>query len=439
MPLLRSNLNLPRSSQKLGQAVGLVSILLGLSACVPVVAAEPEAIRSQSIEVHYQLSESISGVEVELWYTRDRGATWKKYGIDRDGRSPMVFAAPAEGLYGITLIVRDGQEASAPPPKAFDQPQRWVFVDYTPPLAQWLGVEPGDEFLSRRTVQLRWTAHDDHLENRPVSLSWQSSVDQTWQPIASELANTGRYDWTVPAGVSGQVTLELSVRDRGGHVVERLLGPIPLATWKASVSTSPAGEAESASHPRGPTSAPALAAATRPAEPVDPAIRHKAQERHKLGSWHLLRGQYALAAARFKEALELDPGMLQAGNDLAGTYYYMEDYERAARLYLDVLERQPRDEVALRGAALAYGARKQYAQARDMLNRLLAVNAGDAESLLDLGDVLFRMGDRDGARRNWERAMTVDSSKDEIVRMARKRMELWPANPGNVASVAGSR
>ena len=418
---------------RLAHVVPVVVAALGWFS--PVTATEPQAVRSQTIEIHYRTGDTGANAEIELWYTRDRGATWKKYGIDPNGQSPFLFDAPAEGLYGITLIVRDGNRASVPTPKPFDQPQRWIFIDYTPPLAQWLGVEPGDEFALRRTVQLRWTAHDDNMENRPISLAWQSSIDQKWETIANDLPNSGRYDWVVPTGVSGQVTLKLSVRDRGGHVVERLFGPVPVAAWQASVSTNPAPLAENTERNRAPTSAPA--ASTQPAPGIDLATRRKAEERYKQGSWHLLRGQYALAAERFKEALDLDPGMLEAKNDLAGIYYLQKDYSKATELYLDVLKRDSGHVAAMRGAALAYVARKQYVESRDMLSRLLAANDKDAEAALDLGDVLFMMGDRQGARQRWDRAMKIDEAAADVIEKAHRRLELYPSTaPGEHATVA---
>ncbi len=412
--------------------------MLTLAACPAgsdrvAMAADPQAVRSQTVEIQYRLDGARSDTEIELWYTRDRGTTWQKYGVDPDVRSPFVFVAPAEGLYGITLIVREGQQASAPAPKPHDQPQRWVFVDYTPPLAQWLGAEPGDEFKTRRIVQLRWTAHDDNLVNRPISLSWQSSVDQKWQVIANELPNAGRYDWVVPAGVSGQVTLKLAVRDRGGHVVERLLGPVPIATWKASVSTGPA--AENTNPGRATATAPATA--TQPAKAIAFETRQKAEEHYKQGSWHLARGQYALAAERFRESLDLDPGMLSAKNDLAGAYYLLKDYEKATDLYLEVLKTDGKQADAMRGAALAYVARKRYADSRDMLTRLLGTNDKDAEATLDLGDVLFMMGDREGARKQWDRAMSIDGAKAGVAAKARKRLDLYgPTAAGDASTIA---
>ena len=85
-------------------------------------------------------------------------------------------------------------------------------------------------------------------------------------------------------------------------------------------------------------------------------------------------------------------------NDLAGIYYVQKDYPKAIELYDGALKIDRQDPQALRGAALAYVAVRQYPKSRDMLRQLLTANSRDAEALLDLGDVMFMMGDRDEAR-----------------------------------------
>jgi predicted negative regulator of RcsB-dependent stress response len=75
-----------------------------------------------------------------------------------------------------------------------------------------------------------------------------------------------------------------------------------------------------------------------------------------------------------------------------------------------------------------------------MLTRLLAANDQDTEARLDLGDVLFMMGDRDGARQQWNQAMTVDASAADIVQKARRRLDLYgPTAPGEQAAAAAGR
>ena len=383
-------------------------------------------IRSRQVELQYRLVDASPAARVELWYTRDRAFTWQRWGVHEDHTLPLVFDAPAEGLYGFLLIVRDGEETSPPPPDARTRPQRWVFVDYTPPLVQWDNVEPADAFASRRLVHLRWTAHDDNLPSRPVALSYHSSVDQKWHAIDTALPNTGRYDWSVPVEVAGRITLRLAVQDLGGHVVERLYGPVPLDRWLASPVTLTSSATQPAAAP-----VPKTTIEKKPPRPdanrTDLTERRKAEQLYHQGSWHLVRGQYALAAERFREVMETDPSMLAAVNDLAGIYYLQKDYPKAIEHYNQVLKQDRQHQAALRGAALAYVAQRQYAQSRDMLDRLIDANGTDAQAWLDLGDVLFMMGDRDGALSRWGHAARPGSSADAeaVIRKARRRLELY--------------
>jgi tetratricopeptide (TPR) repeat protein len=417
----------------------------------------PLSIRSRQIEIHYRLTGPAEGGDVELWYTRDRGISWQCAGKDGNHASPVLFTAPGEGLYGLLLIPCVAGRPIRPAPVTYEPPQRWVFIDATPPLAQWNGVEPADDFARTRTLQLRWTAHDDNFPVRPITLLYQSSIDQAWRSIDDAVANVGVYDWKVPENAGGNLSLKLMVRDEGGHVVERVLGPLNLDKFIVSTGTRPAAEAAvaaeggrttggAATMPAS-TSRPAndpgllpgegLAdAASRPAsEPrVDLLRQRMATDLYRQGSWHLVRGQYAVAAERLREALEQNPDLLEARQDLAGIFYRQQDYDRAISEYEAVLSRNGKHESALYGAALAYVAKRDYHQSREMLTRLLAVDDRNAEAWLDLGDVLFMMGDVVNARGDWRRALKIDPTAQEIISKAQRRLELYGSADETIAA-----
>jgi len=396
--------------------------------------SDPTPIRSRTVELHYRLAGAEPGTKVELWYTRDRGTTWQSAGIDEDGVSPFVFIAPAEGLYGFLLTLHGPTDTSTPP-AAHETPQRWVFIDYNPPLAQWDAVEADDSFAAKRIVHMRWTAYDDHFAARPVALSFQSTVNGNWQVIDGSLPNTGRYDWTVPADVTAQVSLKLTVTDLGGHCVERIYGPVPVERWLKSpvpatqpavATTRPASESDEAAFAGG---VPA---------PAELEKRLKAQDLHRQGAWHLQNGRYAVAAERFREALEADPDLSVARCDLAGIYYLQQDYGKALELYNAILARDAKYIPALRGAALAQGALRQYPQTRDTLKKLLAIKENDAQAWFDLGDAMFMMGDALAARNDWTKASTVDPAAEAVTRKAKRRLELYGVNSSE-ASANGAR
>lgn len=397
-----------------------MALLAGAAGVLPATdaqASSPQTIRARQVEFHYRTVDSDRPVTAQLWYSRDRGATWQAYQPADPAANPVIFNAPAEGLYAFIMTMCE-PGSSPNPPSAGATPDRWVFIDYTPPLAQWDSVEPGDNFPEKRTLQLRWTAYDDHLPSRPVALAYQSSVDGAWRVIDAELPNTGRYDWTLPRDFTGQLSLKLTVTDQGGHAVERMQGPLPLDRWLRRPA---------------PTTRPALVASTRPAQAVpstqpvaiDVERRLKAQALLRQGEVNLQRAQYAVASERFREALEADPGLVAALSNLANIHYLQEDYVKAVELYNQALMKDARNQSAMRGAALAYVAMRQYPQAGNMLQRLLTVNDKDAQAWLDLGDVTFMMGDRTRARSHWNRAMTVDTSAETVIRKAKRHMELF--------------
>ncbi len=390
----------------------------------------PTTCRSRQVDLYYRVT-GAPDAAVELWYTRDRGVTWQSWGKDDDRVSPLSFAAPSEGMFGFTLIAHVGGQPSRPAPVAFEPPQRWVFVDATPPLAQWNGVEPAEGFAVNRTLQLRWTAHDDNLAARPVGLSYQSSIDQVWHEIDNSVANAGSYDWKVPATVAGQITVKLIVRDEGGHAVERLFGPVCLDKYLQTAgvhSLTGQAEAKSATVTQ-PAETSILAASTQPALPrVDLLKQRVAADLYRQATWHMSRGQYAVAAERLHESLEQDPDLLDARNDLAGIFYRQQDYDRAIAEYQTVLTKKPDHESALYNAAWSYASKRDYEQARTMLTRLLAVNDHNANAWLDLGDVLFMMNDATNARGNWRRATKVDPSAKEVVEKAQRRLDQYGAD-----------
>ncbi len=390
----------------------------------------PLAINSHEVELHYRLNGGDQDAVVELWYTRDRGASWQRGGSQKREQGPLIFSAPAEGLYGFILKV-PGAGAISNPPDAFQSPQRWVFVDYTPPLVQWDGVDLEEKRAGARAAHLRWTAYDDNFASRPIALAWQSDGASEWRGIEAALPNLGRYDWQIPREAAGSIRLKITARDEGEQVVERVFGPITVPVVAAAsqpaqamVSRKPAAETQPAT-------------ASRAATAVTLANRRRAEELAQQGAWHLERGQNALAAERFREALEAHPEAFSAANQLASVYRLQKDYGKATELYRQVLARNSGDVAALRGLALVHAAQKEYVQSRDALQQLLQSNRNDAEGWLDLGDVLFMMGQPGEARRHWQQALQVDPEARAVMEKARRRMELYGTSSGEGAPRAG--
>ncbi|HOW17804.1 MAG TPA: tetratricopeptide repeat protein [Phycisphaerae bacterium] len=401
----------------LGAVIGPAQLAVSQSAV-------PTAVQAKRFALRVRLADdSPEPTDLTLWYTRDRGETWRRGPKAAIGQDHIVFEAPGEGLYGFYIVAGGEKAASSSAPKAGTTPQRWVYVDYTPPLAQWKDIAVSADANGARRVAMRWAAHDANLDTRPIALAYQRAGEAYWTTIDAALPNTGAYDWTPPGDLAGRVTFRLLVRDLGGHVVERLLGPISLDVPQPAAAQAPA------TRPTTQAAVQASPAATRPAWPAGPvgaAQREQARRLYDQGTWHRVRGQYAEAQERYREALEIDPTLLAARADLAGVLYARGQYGDAIREYSRVLQEDPARPSALRGLALAYVARREYAPAREMLERLLLHDEKDAEAWLDLGDVAEWTGDRRSARAHWSKAATVNPAAEDVILKARNRLSLFP-------------
>src|SRR4051794_790044 len=173
----------------------------GASPCTPGEKCEHAPtllVKDRKIKLNYKVTDvGPSGVSsVELWATRD-GKHWQRYSNEPPPAGPLCVHVAEEGKYGFSLVVKNGLGVSSPAPKTGDAPQLWVEVDETPPSVQVTecSVGHGDSLV------IGWVASDVHLAEAPVTVSTAVSKEGPWTPVATGLANTGRYVWTMPREV----------------------------------------------------------------------------------------------------------------------------------------------------------------------------------------------------------------------------------------------
>ena len=194
-------------------------------------------VNSKRIVLNYELKDvGPSGVSlVELWMTRD-GRSWKK--DETTGRSgpPYVVEVQGEGMYGFTLVARNGVGLGKEPPKSGDLPQVWVEVDLTRPTVNLLDVKNGNGAKARE-VTIQWEAFDRNLARRPVSLSYAASAEGPWSPIASNIENSGHYVWQMPSNGPLTFYIRVEAADMVGNVgVAQASKPLSIDTTQPTVS-----------------------------------------------------------------------------------------------------------------------------------------------------------------------------------------------------------
>jgi hypothetical protein len=178
-----------------------------------------------------------SGVgKVEVWLTSDNGNSWQMRCEDMDRRSPAEFDLPAnDGVYGVRVVITNGNGFGGHAPVAGDQPHCWIEVDTTPPVVQLREIEP---VTTGGTIDIRWTASDKNLGNEPVALYYATRKEGPWVPMARNLKNDGLYHWAFPRDVGSQFFVRIEVSDAVGNVT-RVESPnaviLDLTEPKASV------------------------------------------------------------------------------------------------------------------------------------------------------------------------------------------------------------
>lgn len=393
-----------------------------LSATPPPVDGLPPAVNSRVLNIGYSTHSSTQPLrKVDLWVTTDNGEPWQHYASEIGQPSSIQFHAERDGLYGFFLVLRNNVGASSGPPQPGQQPHRWVLVDTAPPLVQIKQVrlirrDPPDSPL----LVVSWAAYDAQLEDRPVSLYYQLDERASWQALASNIADVGRFDWAIPPKVSGRITVKIEIRDRAGNVASDISSPIMVQ------APAPVNNAAQAM-PEAPTlvKTPPDVEANRPGAEAQKLDPERARELYELGVWHKQRGDYGLAVTRLIEAMNHAPNILPPAYELANIYYAQGNYNGALDIYKGILEHQSTDRQALRGTALAKVALRQYPDALQYLERVLQATPNDEETWLHAGDVFLLMGQRDPATQYWREAARISPVGTDVARQAQKRLERY--------------
>jgi hypothetical protein len=202
--------------------------------------ASVRVVNSKRINLNFTVKDvGPSGVSgIDLWYTSD-GRTWSKHESTEHHRSPYCIEVSDEGLYGFTLVAHNGAGASKAPPKPGDPPQMWVEVDTTKPVVHLVSAETHFE-SKNHTLAVRWTASDKNLGPRPITLAYADQAKGPWTAAATHLENTGRFVWTMPAGMPHGFYVRVEATDLGGNV-SRAQTPTPVVLDRSQPSVSLVG------------------------------------------------------------------------------------------------------------------------------------------------------------------------------------------------------
>jgi hypothetical protein len=157
-----------------------------------------------------------SGVgKVDIWLTSDSGGNWKKWCEDHDRRSPAEIDLPGEGLFGLRLVVTNGNGFGGKTPNRGDTPTNWIEVDMTPPAVQLRDIEP---ITNGSTIDIRWHASDKNLTPEPIQLYYATRKEGPWTQVARNVKNDGLYAWAFPRDQGDHFFIRVEAVDMAGNV-----------------------------------------------------------------------------------------------------------------------------------------------------------------------------------------------------------------------------
>jgi len=160
---------------------------------------------------------------VEVWLTRDGGASWQIFAEDdkaaemtSGGKYVRTLRLPQDGVYGLSLVVKSKAGLGRPAPRAGELPEMLVEVDTVAP--EGTLYSPTPDTSNRNTLILSWIAKDRNLGKTPITLEWAEQPSGAWQPIATNQPNSGSYAWKLPPALPSHVYLKMTMRDEAGNV-----------------------------------------------------------------------------------------------------------------------------------------------------------------------------------------------------------------------------
>lgn len=222
---------------------------------------------SRKFSLEYEVeSTGLAGVsDVELWGSRDRGLTWKRWGADPDRQSPFDIETNNDGAYGFRIVVIAGNGLATPRPQENDLPDIFVVVDTQAPEVRITGAAYGEGDHTGSLV-IRYQCSDLHLTERPISLSFAPSPSGPWTTIAAGLANEGAYLWPADPHLPRQIYLRVDGIDlagnEGSHVLDTPIDIQGLAPRARIRGFNPLSSNPLSAAPRAAPSAPLTSAAT---------------------------------------------------------------------------------------------------------------------------------------------------------------------------------
>lgn len=156
-------------------------------------------------------------VEVQLYVSGNRGATWDRYSQVEPARRQFVFQAGGDGEYWFQIRTVDRLGQFRPEPSG--RPALRVIVDTVPPKLE-LQARRGEA----GQIIAQWKIDEPQPNLDSLTLQYRTTTDGPWQQVAvgreqhlaSGTIHTGEVTWW-PHAASGEMQIRAEVADKSGN------------------------------------------------------------------------------------------------------------------------------------------------------------------------------------------------------------------------------
>jgi len=140
---------------------------------------------------------------------------------------------------------------------------------------------------------------------------------------------------------------------------------------------------------------------------IQEQVGQRAQNALNMAEYHMSVENWPMAIASLKQALQVDPGLVQARLDLAGIYMRsdIDSLDRAQVIYEEILASDANNSDALAGIGQVLLARDNAPEAKDYFDRAIAANPDNASAYVGLATAYTSMGMVDEAVASFESAV----------------------------------
>ncbi len=183
---------------------------------------DPIATRQSVFSIPFRIegvgSTAAEPVEVQLFVSRNRGATWQLYSKVQPAARRFVFRAAGDGEYW--FLVRTLNRAGQLRPQGTNRPELCVLIDTTLPRLQ-LQAQRGNA----GQIVATWQVDESHPKPDGLSVQYRTTPHGPWQPVAigrndrqsTGATQNGEVAWW-PQNGANEVQVRAEVTDAAGNL-----------------------------------------------------------------------------------------------------------------------------------------------------------------------------------------------------------------------------